>query len=123
VQQHHPSLVNAKQNASNAATRQVAANFPQPLAHRPAERHADRPGKLDVLDVFTNDLSIFTAQCLEPITDRFSARRQLIEGSRQSLHAFPSNISVSKLVRIGNRKIKYGINHIVSRDARTILIA
>src|SRR5690242_6491633 len=59
MQQNHLSCMLAEQHASDTALRQRAANLPQSPAQGTAQRHANGPGKLDILDIFANDLAIF----------------------------------------------------------------
>jgi hypothetical protein len=70
VQQHHSTLIHAKQHAGGPAIRDLTAHFPQAAPNGATERHADRPGELDVLDVFANDLAIGPIECLQPFPDR-----------------------------------------------------
>src|SRR4051794_38780493 len=69
MQQDHPALIDAKQHASDAALRQAAPDFPKARAQRPHQRHADRPGKLHVLDVLANDLSVGGIKAPDPFAD------------------------------------------------------
>src|SRR5439155_56137 len=102
-QENHPALMEAEQHAGDTALRHVAAYLPQPPAERPAQRHADRPGKFHVLDVFADDLPIGPIKALEPFPHRHAAGRKLVKGGGKSLHVF-SRTNVSKMVR--NRKGK-----------------
>src|SRR5262249_7251612 len=57
-----------------------------PFSERPAERHSDRPGKLHVLDVFADDLSIRGIEAFQPFTNRFSTGRKCVEPGGKPLH-------------------------------------
>jgi hypothetical protein len=74
MQQHHSAPIHAKQHAGNPTLRNLAAHFPQALPKRATERHPDRPGELDVLDVLADDFSIGSIESLQPFSDRRAAR-------------------------------------------------
>src|SRR5262249_45959588 len=97
VKQDHPAFVDAKQHAADTALGDVAADFPQSVAEGTAQRHADRPVELDVLDVLPDDLPIRIVQAPEPFTNGLAAGGQLVEGSGQALH-----------VSVGHRSTKNG---------------
>jgi hypothetical protein len=62
VQQNHPALSRAEQHSRDPAFCQIAAHFPQAAAQCPTQRHAYRPGKLNVLDVLSNSFPVFTVE-------------------------------------------------------------
>jgi hypothetical protein len=74
--------VDAEYDAGNPASGQLAANFPETGAEGAAKRHADRPRELHILDVLTDELSIFDIELLEPLANRLSARAKRIEVRR-----------------------------------------
>jgi hypothetical protein len=66
--------VNTEDEASDATSSKITAHFPKTFAKWPAERHADWPGELDVLDVFADELAILRTKPLEPEDSRKALR-------------------------------------------------
>src|SRR5947208_14688783 len=84
MQQHHLAVLLAEQHPRDTALRERAAHFPQSPAQWPAQRHADRPSKLDVLNVLADDLAVVVRKAVEPFADGFAARRQGVEKGGKS---------------------------------------
>src|SRR5436305_8143109 len=51
MKHQNPAPLNTEQHACDAVAGKVAANFPETAAHRPAERHANRPSVLNPHEV------------------------------------------------------------------------
>jgi hypothetical protein len=77
----------AKQDTSDTALRQRAAHFPQSPSQRTAQRHANRPGELDILDVFADDLAVFGREALEPFAHGLAAGWQGVEEGWKSFQS------------------------------------
>jgi hypothetical protein len=75
MQEDHSATCDTEYDPRYAAARQIAANFPKAFAERTAQRHSDRPRKLNVLDILANNLAVFILQCLEPFPNRLAARK------------------------------------------------
>jgi len=74
MQEHHTIFLNAENHAGDSTVRQAASDFPQLAAERAYQRHTNRPRKLDILDVFTDDPSILCVQALKAIPAPAPAR-------------------------------------------------
>ena len=85
VQQKHLALVNAEYHARYPSMRNVASHFPKATAQGPNQRQAHRPGKLNVLDVFANELPIIRWQFPKPFAHRFPTARGAVKPCGQAL--------------------------------------
>jgi hypothetical protein len=79
MQQYHSAFMFTEQHASDTSLRQCAANLPQSPSQGPAQRHADWPCELDILDVLADDLAIVRRQAPEPFANRLTAGRRGVE--------------------------------------------
>jgi hypothetical protein len=70
MQKHHKIFFNVENHAGDAAVRQAPSYFPQFAAKRAHQGHANRPRKLDILDICADDLSILCLQASKPLPRR-----------------------------------------------------
>lgn len=84
VEKRHVASRDAKQHTGNAAPREAASNFPKSITQTAAQRHADRPRKFHVFDVFADYDAVCLCQFQKPVANRLAARRKCkkIAGSR-----------------------------------------
>src|SRR5437764_12475112 len=66
MQKYHSAVMNAEHHASDPTLLQTATHFPESFAKHPTQRHADRPRKFHVLDVFADNFAILAIKCFEP---------------------------------------------------------
>ena len=67
MKHQNPALLNTEQHASDAIAGKVAANFLEAAAHRPAERHADRPSVLNPHEVLPDGVPVPFVEAVQPI--------------------------------------------------------
>ena len=79
--------------------RQPAADFPYIPTEGSHQRHADRPRKLDILDIFADDPTIGVVQALQPFPHWFAPRIGVIKPCWQPFETCVHQ-SVSILVRL-----------------------
>jgi len=80
--------MDTKQHTCETTTFKLAANLPESFPQCSTKRHPNRPGKLHILDVFADNLSIFVRKKFQPLPNWFTSRGYLIKGSGQSFHMF-----------------------------------
>ena len=78
---HHTdtTVIDEKHQARGALTWQRGANFLQATTQGPAERHANRPPKLDRGQVSADRASVVRRKASQPIENRFRATCRSIE--------------------------------------------
>jgi len=62
-----------------------APDLPQSTPHRAHQWHTNRPGKLNILDVFSDDLSVLNVQTLKPFPHGLPSGAGAIKSRGQSL--------------------------------------
>src|SRR5215475_14012797 len=58
VKNQDSALTDAKQNSGDSAPGKITSDFPQPLTHRTAERHPDRPSVLNPHEILSDDIAV-----------------------------------------------------------------
>ncbi len=86
MEQDHPRIAHAKYYSRNTPERQIAADFPKPVAKMSTERHSNGPSELDVFDILADNLPVGRGKSFEPFPDRLPPGWQGEECRRKSLH-------------------------------------
>jgi hypothetical protein len=87
VKQNHALLLYAENNSSNSTMQLAAPYFPQLAPERTDQRHANRPRKLDVLDVFADHFPVFGLKTLQPFAHWLASIIGAVEACRDALQA------------------------------------
>lgn len=72
--------------AFDPAITRCGPNLPQPLAERPAYRHADRPAKFNHGNIPPHDPAIIVCQGQQPVPNRLRAVPLSVEHGGQLFH-------------------------------------
>ena len=67
------AVVRAKDHSRDAVAWQAAADFPETIAQRATERHANRPAPLHAHEISANLVPVFLRKILQPLAGRFVA--------------------------------------------------
>src|SRR6185437_6104257 len=85
MQQHHAAAAHAEDDSRDSALHERTSHLPKSTARRTDKGQTQRPGELDILDVFADEPPVFRRQLFQPFTDRLAPTGIAIEPCRKSL--------------------------------------
>jgi hypothetical protein len=106
MQQDEMALSNTEDHTAYPVLRQLAPHLSEATAKRPAQRHADRPTKLDRGNVCADNAPVVAWQRFEPIPDRLRPAMKAIEGCGKALQNRWPSVTIDAVYRIRCNTVK-----------------